>query len=54
MIQGLEHISYEERLRVGAVLPGEEKALGKPSNSLSVLKGSLYERWGKSFQQGLL
>ena len=25
-IRGLEHLSYEERLRVGVVEPGEEKA----------------------------
>jgi len=31
MIRELMHLSYEERLeRVGAVLPGEEKALGRP------------------------
>jgi len=28
MIQGLEHLSSEERLR--AVQPGEEKAAGRP------------------------
>jgi len=30
MIRGLEHSSYEERLRLGAVQPGEEKAEGRP------------------------
>ena len=31
MIKGLEHLSYErERLRAGAVQPGEEQALGRP------------------------
>ena len=29
MIQGEEHL-YEDRLRAGAVQPGEEKALGRP------------------------
>jgi len=28
MIRGLEHLSCEDRLRVGAVQPGEEKAQG--------------------------
>jgi len=28
MIRGLEHLSYEDRLRVGTVQPGEEKAPG--------------------------
>jgi len=41
MIQGLEHLSYAERLRVGAVQPGEEKAARTPFSSLSVLKGGL-------------
>ena len=40
--------------RVGAVQPGEEKAPGRPCSSLPVPEGSLQERWGKSFQQGLL
>ena len=26
MIQGMEYLSYEDRLRAGAVLPEEEKA----------------------------
>jgi len=30
MIRGLEHLSCEERLRVGLVQPGEEKAVGRP------------------------
>jgi len=41
MTQGLEHCSYKERLRVGAVQPGEEKAAGRPYCSLSVPKGGL-------------
>jgi len=28
MIRGLEYLSYEDRLRVGTVQPGEEKAPG--------------------------
>ncbi|KAK4815442.1 hypothetical protein QYF61_002831 [Mycteria americana] len=30
MIRGMEYRSYEERLRVGVVQPGEEKAPGRP------------------------
>jgi len=30
MIRGMEYLSYEERMRVGVVQPGEEKALGRP------------------------
>ena len=41
MIQGLEHLSYEDRLRAGAVQPGEEKAPGRPDNNLSVSEGGL-------------
>jgi len=41
MTKGAEHLSYEERLRVGVVQPGEEKAVGRPYSSLSVLKGGL-------------
>ena len=29
MIQGMEHLSYEDGLRAGAVQPGEEKAVGR-------------------------
>ena len=39
MIQGMEHLSYEGRLRAGAVQPGEEKALRRPEGGLSVSKG---------------
>ncbi|KAK4822133.1 LOW QUALITY PROTEIN: hypothetical protein QYF61_010256 [Mycteria americana] len=48
-IRGMEHLSYEERLRVVVVQPGEEKALGRPYCSLSVLKGGLQERGGQNF-----
>ncbi|PKU48915.1 hypothetical protein llap_771 [Limosa lapponica baueri] len=34
MTKGLEHPSCENRLRVGAVQPREEKALGRPYSSL--------------------
>lgn len=35
MIQGMEHLPYE---RAGAVQPGNEKAVGRPENGLSVSK----------------
>ena len=42
MTRGLEHLSYEERLRdSGVVQLGEKKAAGRPYCSLSVLKGGL-------------
>jgi len=40
MIRGLEHLSYEERLRAGAVQPGEEKVPGRPYSSLLVPEGA--------------
>ncbi|PKU40960.1 hypothetical protein llap_8746 [Limosa lapponica baueri] len=41
MIRGLEHLSYEDRLRVGVVHPGEEKALQRPYCSFPVPEGCL-------------
>ncbi|KAK4812679.1 hypothetical protein QYF61_012189 [Mycteria americana] len=41
MILGLESLSYEGRLRVGVVQPGEEKAAGRPHSSLPGLQGGL-------------
>jgi len=35
-IRGMEHLSYEERLRAGAVQPGEENAAARPYCSLPV------------------
>jgi len=32
---------YEDRLRAGAVQPGEQKATGRPESGLSVSKGGL-------------
>jgi len=46
MIRGLEHLSYEERLRVGVVQPEEEKAVGRPYSSLPVPEGA-YKRAGE-------
>jgi len=40
MIQGLEHLSYEDRLK-GAGLVAKEKAGGRPHCSLLKFKGSL-------------
>jgi len=36
MIRGVEHLSYADKLRSGLVLPGEEKALGRPNCGISV------------------
>ena len=38
MIQGMEHLSSEDRLKAGAVQFGEEKALGRPESGLSLSK----------------
>ncbi|PKU46926.1 hypothetical protein llap_2761 [Limosa lapponica baueri] len=52
MIRGLEHLSYEDRLRAGVVQPGEEKALGRPYHGLpAVPKRDLQESW--SFYKGM-
>jgi len=48
----LEHLSYEERLRVGVIQPGEVKAAGRPYCSLSVLKGGLIRKLERDFLQG--
>ena len=39
MIRWKEQLCREERLRHGAVYPGEENALGRSDCSLSVLEG---------------
>jgi len=36
MIQGMEHLSCEDKIRAGAVQPGEEKALGRLESGPSV------------------
>ena len=41
IIRGMEHLSTGKVERVGAVQPGEEKAVGRSYCSLSVLKGGL-------------
>lgn len=37
----VEHLLYKDAKRKGAVQPGEEKALGRHDNSLSISKGLL-------------
>ena len=49
----MEHLSCEERLRVGAVQPGEEKAPGRLSSSLPVPEGDLQESWRGTFYKGM-
>jgi len=49
MIRGLEHLSYEEWLRVGAVEPGEEKALGRLYCGLPVPEGGLQDSCRETF-----
>ena len=39
MIQGMEHLSYEDRLKAGFVQFGEEKAQGDPITAFQYLKG---------------
>ena len=43
-IQGIEYLSCKERLRAAAFQPGEEKALERPENGLSVCKERLQKR----------
>lgn len=42
-IRGLEHLSYDDKLRAGALQPREEKASEGPYRSLSVPEGDLQE-----------
>ena len=50
MIQGMEQLPYRDRLRAGAVQPGEEKALGRPESSLSVSKRAVRKKETGSLQ----
>jgi len=52
MISGMEHLYHEERLRVGTVQPGDEKALGTPYSSLPVPEGGLIRKIGTGFLAG--
>jgi len=49
MTQGLEPACWEERLRVGVVQPGEEKAAGRTSCSLSTYKRDYKKDGGRLF-----
>jgi len=49
VIRGLEHLPYKDRLRAGALQPGEEKAPGRPYRGLPVPEGGLQESWGGTF-----
>jgi len=51
MIRGLEHLSYDKRLRVGVVQLGEEKAPGRSYCGLSVLKGAYKKDGEKLFSR---
>jgi len=50
-ISGMEHLFYEERLRVGAVQPTEEKAPGRPYIIFPVPEGGLQESWRGTFHK---
>ncbi|GAB0177263.1 mitochondrial enolase superfamily member 1 [Grus japonensis] len=53
LIRGLEHLSCEDRLRVGVVQPGEEKAPGTSNCGLPVSEEGLQERWRGTVYQGV-
>ena len=50
MLQGMEHLSYEDRLRE-LRLCRLEKAEGGPESSLSASKGGLQERKGQTLTE---
>jgi len=52
VIRGMERLSHEKKLRVGAVQPGEEAALGRPYSSVPVREGCLQESQRGTFYKG--
>jgi len=47
MVRGLEQLCCEERLGVGTVQPGEEKAVGRPDCGIPVPEGA-YRKDGEN------
>ena len=47
----MEHLPYKDRLRAGAVQPGEEKALGRPGSGLSISKGGCKKERDRLFSR---
>jgi len=54
MIKRLEHLSYEERLRVAVIQLGEQKHPARPHGSLPVLKGGLQKGRGGTLYQSIV
>ena len=50
-IRGLEHLSYDDKLRAGALQSGEGKAFGRPDSGLPVPEGGLQESWDGTFSK---
>jgi len=48
IIQGMEHLPYKDRLRAGAVRPGQEGVPWQPESGLSASKRRLQERKGQT------
>lgn len=54
MIKGMEHFSYEERLkRTGIIQLGEQEALGSPRFGLPGPEGRWQESWRETLYKGL-